>query len=223
MIQKLIALILISGNSIFAQSLNEQSDYIYQGLKNSVKDPEWIVAAGVVAASTMLDSKVQTCHGKLMPKTASHVFDIYGQGVNHLMANGYIYVNALASGDYSDFGYMKTVFYATSVNAVLTAGVKYMVRRTRPNGQSNLSFPSGHTSGSFTIAACLHELYGPQVGVPAYIFATLTGLQRIHDNKHWLSDVLAGALLGMLIGRGFAQIEEKQQNKTISIGYRVSF
>ncbi len=223
MICRVFFFVLCSFNAIFAQNLCGESDFVSRGLKKSFEKPGWIACAGLVAASTLLDKKVQTWHGKLLPEPASVVFDAYGQGVNYVMGSGFVYVNTLHNGNNKEFPRMRNLFYAAMVNAFLTAGIKYSVRRQRPNKQSRLAFPSGHTSSSFVVAASLHEFYGPRVGVPAYILATLTGLQRIHDNKHWLSDVLGGALLGTLIGRGFSQIEEKGRQKTITIGYQWVF
>jgi membrane-associated phospholipid phosphatase len=61
--------------------------------------------------------------------------------------------------------------------------------------QSNLSFPSGHAAMSFAVATALALLY-PRWGRLALIWATITGCERILSNSHYLSDVLAGALLG---------------------------
>lgn len=65
------------------------------------------------------------------------------------------------------------------------------------------SFPSGHTTGAFAAATVFAMEYGdrPLVPVIAYTSASLIGLSRITENKHWVSDVLAGAALGLLSGR----------------------
>lgn len=71
----------------------------------------------------------------------------------------------------------------------------------RPDGSNDHSFPSGHTALAFMTATMLAKEYGhisPWVGVGAYTFATGTGLMRIANNKHWLSDVLTGAGIGIL-------------------------
>ena len=71
----------------------------------------------------------------------------------------------------------------------------------RPDGSNDHSFPSGHTALAFMTATMLTKEYGhisPWVGVGAYTFATGTGLMRIANNKHWLSDVLTGAGIGII-------------------------
>lgn len=66
----------------------------------------------------------------------------------------------------------------------------------------NASFPSGHTTLAVAIATSLaHSTPGPWTDVGFYGVAGLTGFARINDDKHWLSDVVGGALIGYLIGR----------------------
>ncbi|WP_276911448.1 phosphatase PAP2 family protein [Hallella colorans] len=79
--------------------------------------------------------------------------------------------------------------------------LKYTVRSPRPDGSTNNSFPSGHTATAFMAAAMLDKEYGhvsPWVGVGAYGVATATGLMRMANNRHWLSDVMVGAGVGIL-------------------------
>lgn len=69
--------------------------------------------------------------------------------------------------------------------------------------KSNSSFPSGHTTVAFAAATVFAKEYANQPLVPiiAYSAATLIGVSRITENKHWASDVLVGAALGFLTGR----------------------
>jgi len=81
-----------------------------------------------------------------------------------------------------------------------TYAVKYAVDRTRPNGDPR-GFPSGHSSSAFATAMVLQEHYGWKLGVPFFAIATYTAASRIIDNRHWASDVVMGAFLGMTSGR----------------------
>ena len=76
-----------------------------------------------------------------------------------------------------------------------TYSIKLGVNRTRPNG-ADYSFPSGHTSASFASAGYICQRYGYKKGRLAYLAATFVGWSRIQANKHYASDVLAGAALG---------------------------
>ncbi len=68
--------------------------------------------------------------------------------------------------------------------------------------RSNSSFPSGHTTGAFSAATvyALEYKNKPLVPIISYSFATLIGLSRITENKHWFTDIVAGAGLGYLTG-----------------------
>ena len=81
-----------------------------------------------------------------------------------------------------------------------TYAVKYSVNRTRPNGDPR-GFPSGHASSAFATAMVIQEHYGWKLGVPFFAIATYTAASRIIDNRHWASDVVMGAFLGMTSGR----------------------
>ncbi len=87
-------------------------------------------------------------------------------------------------------------FIAATVN-----GLKYTICRPRPDGSALNSFPSGHTSIAFMTATMLHKEYGhisPWVSIGAYSCATLTGLTRQLNNRHWMGDVLMGAGIGIV-------------------------
>lgn len=104
--------------------------------------------------------------------------------------------------------------YATT--EILTFAAKKLVHRTRPNGENNLSFPSGHTSGMFTVASVLDRRYGYKVGIPGYLLASFVGLSRIKAKKHFATDVIAGATLGIIIGRSFVPSKETHGSFAIS-------
>jgi membrane-associated phospholipid phosphatase len=84
--------------------------------------------------------------------------------------------------------------------ATWTYAIKFAVDRTRPNGEPR-SFPSGHASATFASAMVLQEHYGWKVGVPFFAAATYTAVSRISVDKHWASDVVFGAAIGMASGR----------------------
>ena len=83
----------------------------------------------------------------------------------------------------------------------VTQSIKYSVGRTRPDGSSNTSFPSGHSSSSFATATVLQRHYGWKVGLPAYGVASYIAASRLSENRHFLSDVAFGAIIGLAAGR----------------------
>jgi len=85
------------------------------------------------------------------------------------------------------------------LNGIFTESLKVAVNRTRPTG-SAYSFPSGHTSASFTTASVLEAHFGWGVGAAAYAAAGFIGWTRLRDDQHWLSDVVFGSAIGILAG-----------------------
>lgn len=90
---------------------------------------------------------------------------------------------------------------AQVVTQSLTLGVKLLVQRERPDGSNQMSFPSGHASGAFASATVLQRHYGWRVGVPAYAAAGYIATSRLNEGRHYVSDVVFGAAVGILSGR----------------------
>lgn len=79
--------------------------------------------------------------------------------------------------------------------------VKRMTNRERPDHSGFNSFPSGHTANAFAAAEFLMQEYkdvSPWYGYAGYTVATATGVLRMYNNKHWLSDVVTGAGVGII-------------------------
>ena len=88
------------------------------------------------------------------------------------------------------------------IMAILVNSIKYTSKEMRPDGSSANSWPSGHTATSFAGATILHKEYGltrsPWYSIAGYGVATATGVMRVLNNRHWVSDVLSGAGIGIL-------------------------
>jgi membrane-associated phospholipid phosphatase len=89
---------------------------------------------------------------------------------------------------------------AQLLNGIATRGLKIAANRRRPSG-GNHSLPSGHSSAAFATAAVLGRHYGWKIALPAYAAAGFIGWTRVHDNAHWVTDVLVGGAVGTLVGR----------------------
>ena len=83
----------------------------------------------------------------------------------------------------------------------LAQAIKYSTRRERPDGSGANSFPSGHATDTFAFATALERHLGWKGAVPAYIFSSYVAISRLPDNKHWLSDTVFGAAVGIIAGR----------------------
>lgn len=90
--------------------------------------------------------------------------------------------------------------FSAAIMAGAVNGIKYSVGRLRPDGSRYNSFPSGHTATAFITATMLHKEYGwrsPWFSIGGYTAAAVTGVSRICNNRHWLSDVVTGAAIGI--------------------------
>ena len=90
---------------------------------------------------------------------------------------------------------------AQILSQAMVQTLKYTVRRERPDGSNNLSFPSGHSASAFATATVLHRYYGWKAGVPAYALGSYVALARMSWNKHHATDVVMGAGIGIASAR----------------------
>ena len=88
----------------------------------------------------------------------------------------------------------------------LAQTTKVIFRRDRPTNpdgsrEGGFSFPSGHATVTFAAASVLQQHLGYKAGVPTYLLATYVAMSRLQDNRHYASDVMMGAALGVVVGR----------------------
>ena len=92
------------------------------------------------------------------------------------------------------------LFRAQVLSGGITQGLKYAIRRERPDHGRN-SFPSGHASAAFATATVIERTFGWKAGAAAYATAAYVGVSRLSENKHFASDVAFGAAIGIISGR----------------------
>lgn len=95
---------------------------------------------------------------------------------------------------------------ATLLADGMTEIIKQIVRRERPiqddgTRAAGFAFPSGHSAGTFAAATVLQQHLGWRWAVPTYTIASYVAMSRLVDDRHWASDVVAGATLGIIVGR----------------------
>lgn len=101
--------------------------------------------------------------------------------------------------------------FAISVGAAsaVTFGLKQVVAKTRPDTLGRTSFPSGHSMFAFSGASFLATQYGPKIALPAFGAAAFVGFTRVHTDRHFADDVIAGAGVGMISNWLFAGVENR--------------
>ncbi|MEG1564685.1 MAG: phosphatase PAP2 family protein [Bacteroides sp.] len=92
--------------------------------------------------------------------------------------------------------------FCAGIMAITVNSLKTTVKKERPDRSGNNSFPSGHSATAFMMATMLHHEYGttrsPLYSILGYSIATTTAVSRQLNNKHWFSDVLTGAGIGIV-------------------------
>ena len=94
---------------------------------------------------------------------------------------------------------------AQAITEMMVEPIKYATQRTRPDGSNNLSFPSGHSAITFAGATVLERHLGWKKAALAYAVAAYVASSRLHDNVHYLSDVVFGAAVGTIAGRAVTE------------------
>jgi len=193
--------------------LRGYSSHYYHGIRNTwdikYQKPVLIAGSVLIPISLLLDNQVQSYaqkHG-FYSDNISRVGDLYGHRWGYYTTLAVIITTGIITDQarqktLSDTGLLVESILTTSA---VTSIIKTISHRPRPNGKGYRSYPSGHTSSAFALAAVIKNLYGKYPGCFAYGMAAFVASSRINDNKHYLSDVVSGALLGTLIGRGFTR------------------
>ena len=155
-----------------------------------------LVGSGLVLSAA--DLQTRSLRGDYLP-TFRYKYDDYLQ---FSPAVAMVAMKALGVESRSSWGRM-VVSSGISTGLMLSTVyvVKYGLGRLRPDGSTYNSFPSGHTAMAFTSATMLHKEYGylsPWVSIAGYSVATVTGISRALNNRHWLSDIVVGAGVGIL-------------------------
>lgn len=164
-----------------------------------------LIGAGIGGATSVFDERIENYYrdhrrwGRI-----ARVGDVLGNGY---LAGGVIGTMLFSSGFSHNAEYRilsLDLAEGCLLNSLITTGLKHAISRQRPNGSDNYSFPSGHTSNAFTVAAILDEHYGHKIGLGSYAMASFIGWSRLQTGHHHLSDVVAGATLGTIVGRTVA-------------------
>ena len=119
---------------------------------------------------------------------------------------------------------------------VIVVGMKIIAGRARPSTgepyntwnpfsftSSNTSFPSGHSAMAFAMATTIADQSDEiAVDILAYSLATLVGLARIGESKHWASDAFIGSVVGFVVAKKICSFHRHDSQKKISFSFELS-
>ncbi|MBC8395404.1 MAG: phosphatase PAP2 family protein [Candidatus Marinimicrobia bacterium] len=224
-------ILLLSSILLGEDSPNSWKDYWHKSAQSILnnKSNQIILSSAALSAfaATTIDMRVKSytqSHG-LLSDPVSHFGDLYGGKWGHWVLWSSIIVTSKMNNESKSTLISKMQFstLAMVTNGIITESMKRSFGRTRPNGSCCKSFPSGHTSHSFTMAAIANKLYGKEMGLVTYGLATLVAMSRVNDNKHYLSDVIFGAALGTVVGRSFAMNYRNSMGNNLSLNSTPQF
>lgn len=194
---------------------------MYQTAPIGVTGSEAALMVGVAASAILVFNKDE----ELMDFVQDNKNDItevaafYGEKMGSmpaiLGAGGYVLGLVMDNGEIKSTSLM--VVKTALVSGMITRALKMSFSRKRPNvgdgayefagfdaSNEHVSFPSGHTTTAFAFATVIAETYKDKsklIPVLAYTAAAIGGWSRVHDEAHWGSDVLVGALIGHLTAK----------------------
>ena len=208
---KTAGIIIISGLSIIAaEGQTPDSSSVCPGTYSFHRPTFLIPPALSVTAGILVQNRIGIPLSSLSVKTYSR--DLFDGRRTHV--DDYLqFAPALAVGGLQGCGIRgqhrltdELMLYAVSmgIQASFVLPLKAITREERPDGSARNSMPSGHTASAFAAATFMHMEYkhlSPWYGVAAYGCASAVGAMRIVNNRHWLSDVLVGAGIGIVSTR----------------------
>lgn len=210
--------------------------------KKIVADPfhwrgkQWSVFAGVLGVSVVAyvyDKEIYDFFQRNRTETgesiSKYAIEPWGSGLYSIPLLAGIYIIGNKNDHHRNVALTGLKAYLLSGGAALVA--KHIFHRHRPADDDPpnpylwegpfefttdyTSFPSGHTTTAFAIATVLAQGYRDKmwVGLTSYTVATLVGLSRIYDGKHWATDAIAGAAFGTFIGTVLSRINFTEDSK----------
>ncbi|MBA4410144.1 MAG: phosphatase PAP2 family protein [Bacteroidota bacterium] len=184
----------------------DQNDWIKLGVLVSG-------TAGLSLADQSVNDYFQKNRTAGLDRVSKNFLEPFGGNYSLLLMSGFM-AHGLIAKNQRSVSTSLLCLESFALASLFTRIPKILVGRERPNNPEGYgpytikgpfhgnSFPSGHTTAVFAVASVVATQYRDTGWVPvtAYSVATLVGLSRIYDNKHWLTDVVAGATIGTLVG-----------------------
>ena len=184
---------------IFGQNHDHDSTFHRSPITHYII-PAILIGGGIAVNNQDFKNKQITWHNENY-KDFSTKADDFLQLAPHAAVFGFDWIGIKSKHNFKD-----------KVGLMLTGGIimlgtvqtlKYSTKEVRPDGSAANSFPSGHTANAFFGATILAKEYSDKnilIAIGGYTVATATGVLRMTNNRHWASDVLVGAGIGIISG-----------------------
>ena len=215
---------------------NLKEDFTYVATSPSRMDKESaLITLGIIGAGVAIysqDEKIRSYfqdHRTSSLDNISRVAEKFGNGLYDL---GFLAVYGGSGYFIGDEKMQETALLSVEsfiVANTLGIAAKVGTGRSRPHAEDgstrfspfstytdHTAIPSGHTISAFSIASVFAREYdSPMVDVAAYGLASLVALQRIYNDKHWASDVFAGAVIGIVTGKSIVYLHKRKETGSV--------
>jgi len=190
------------------------------------QESEWkdmgLAALGIVGVGALLDRPVRDEMRRHAPNESRFMLEVerFGKEYSLMLLGGYYLAGVLEEDEKTQTVAQDGLSAIIISSGIITPALKYVTGRSRPRDKagivdfhwlskgypsSNSSFPSGHATHAFALAAVFSNHYDQTwVTWSSYTLASLVGVARSYHGAHFTSDILAGALIGTLVGKSVA-------------------
>lgn len=185
------------------------------------------IAVGAIGGLMLIDDDIRNVVQANRNRTVDDIFNTvepFGNRYTPYLLLGMFATGQVLGNERLTHTSLKSV-RSLLVSTAIYTGVKGFTRRLRPDSGTHqfvfgppfkanyTSFPSGHTNTVFSVATTIALEYKEVKWVPwvCYSVASLTGMSRLVQNRHWASDVVTGAIIGHFTARG-VYLWEKRMN-----------
>jgi membrane-associated phospholipid phosphatase len=193
---------------------------------------DWMVLGGIAASigtAAVFDEDIERAIRGARNNTVTSIFDnvqpLGNEYAIGIVGSFYIY-GEIFKDPRAKTTALDSIAASAIASGIVTNSFKYVIGRGRPtdgHGAYNFrpfsgqdSFSSGHTTEAFVLASVISEHYDSLwVQVPAYGLASAVGYARLNNNRHWPSDVLAGAVIGTFVGKTVVHFNQKHRQVSI--------
>lgn len=234
---KLFITLLIFINLSFAQNkydfdqfINEGGDYFTAPLEWKAKDFLFLgLTAGATIGAMQLDNAAKEFTQTNRPENSSIPIlagRFYGEPVVPALLSTYLIIQGNSTGNSANkkigFEIAQSVFYSFATTQLL----KLILGRERPattNDDTNFtwfalfdnnfwSMPSGHTTTAFALSTVLYENTDSDIlKILSFAPALLTAYSRVYENRHWISDVVLGGIIGFTTAKFFVKEHDEKE------------
>jgi membrane-associated phospholipid phosphatase len=193
-----------------------------------------LAAASVVGVAAILDRPIRDEMRRHAPNNSRFLKTVERFGAEYSLGvlGGFYLAGTIGNNDIATAVAQDGLAASIIASGIITPTIKFITGRARPRENtgiatfhpfslsysSNSSFPSGHTTQAFAVASVIANHYDEVwVSYSSYTVAGLVGAARIYHDAHFASDVMAGAMIGTLVGKSVVAHNKTMRSANMAI------